>query len=313
MSNPRRHGRSAFSLLELLVVIFILAAIMGILIPGLQRARDQAKEVVCSANMAGIGKAIAAYATDNRDYLCSGSFDPEVSNGRDGPVDQVGWVADLVNTELARPGDMLCPANRAKFNQKLRPGAAGEDSYTREEARELIDAGYNSNYTQSWYMARTSWDAGKAQTAASAYNFKRLDTTLGPLRNGLLLSANPSRVPLLGDGRSDTDEDLFGERCVKTMTDGPFGGPYGIQNYADFGPAHGRASWIRFDKNTNNIRANVLFADGHVDAFQDNDRDGEFAIDDSENPAVQRDIDPRVVFDGVISLGRRSRDPWTLR
>lgn len=303
----------AFTLVEVLVVIFIMAGLMAIFIPGLQRARGQAKELVCKANLSGLGKAIGVYATDNRDYLCSGAFDPEVSNGRDGPVDQVGWVADLVNTELARPADMLCPSNRAIFNQKLRPGGAGDDSYTAEEAAALMEAGYNSNYTQSWYMARTSWAPGKARNTASAFNFKQVGTTVGPLRSGLLSSVSPSRVPLLGDGRTDNDELLFGERCVKTMTDGPFGGPYGIQSYADFGPSHGRGSWIGGDKNIDGIRADILFADGHVDVFQDNDRDGEFAIDDTVFPAEQRDIDATMVFDGVITLGRRSADPWVLK
>ncbi len=307
------HKLSAFTIIELLVVMFILMLLIGLLMPGLQGARAQAKEIRCQSNLNTFGKGFHLYAEDNRDYLCSGSFDPEVSNGRDGPVDVVGWVADLVNAELARPGEMLCPTNAAVYNQKLRPGGAGDDSYTIEETEDLIERGYNTNYTQAWYMARTAWVPRRASNTASAYNFKRVDTTEGPLRITQILAVSPARVPLLGDGRTDNDEMLMGERCVKTMTDGPFGGPYGIQNYADFGPAHGAGSRIGGDKGHSGLRANVLFADGHVGVLQDNDRDGEFAIDDTVDPAEQRDLDPREVFDGVIGMGRRSRDPWKMK
>jgi len=305
--------RGGFTLIELLVVISIIALLLAILIPSLQKARDKAKQMVCASNINGFGKGFYLYGNENRDYLCSGSFDPEVSNGRDGPVDRVGWVADLVRNKLAFPGKQLCPSNPAIYNQKLRPGAAGEDSYTAEEAAKLIERGFNSNFTQSWYMARTQYRPERAQGSTNASNWKRLDTTSGPIRSTDMNRVSPSTVPLLGDGRTDTDEPLFGERCVKTMTDGPYGGPFGIQNYADFGPAHGIGSWIRKDKGHNRTMANVLFGDGHVDVFRDIDRDGEFGINTRSNPPDQKDLDGKTVFDGVLSLGRRSSNAYTMK
>jgi prepilin-type N-terminal cleavage/methylation domain-containing protein/prepilin-type processing-associated H-X9-DG protein len=307
-----RCGRG-FTLIELLVVIAIIALLISILLPSLNRAREQAKQVVCASTLQGIGRGFHLYAGENRDYLCSGSFDPEVSNGRDGPVDKVGWVADLVRFKFAEPGKQLCPSNVAIYNQKLRPGAAGDDSYTEEEALELIQRGFNSNYTQSWFMARTQYDPVKAKRSPNPSHWKRRDTTVGPLRFSAIARVTPAAVPILGDGRTDTDEPLFGERCVKTMTDGPFGGPYGVQNYADFGPAHGVGSFIRRDKGHSRTTANVLFADAHVDVFRDLDRDGEFGIDNRRNPPLQKDLDRNVVFDGVLSLGRPSKNPFVLR
>lgn len=307
-----RHRRPAFTLIELLVVISIIALLIAMLLPSLNKARDKAREVVCASSLSGFGKGFLLYANANRDYLSSGSFDPEVSNGRDGPVDKVGWIRDLVKFQYAEPARQLCPANLAKYNQKLRPGAAGQDSYTEQEAIELIEKGYNSNYTQSWYMARTQWDQNKARSSKSPLNVKRTDTCVGPLRSTAMVNVSASTVPLLGDGRTDSDENLLGERCVKSMTDGPFGGPFGIQSYADFGPAHGVGSWIRGDKGHNKIRAEVLFGDGHVGAFQDNDRDGEFGINSRVNPNEQLDLSPAEVFDGILSIGRRSRSRMRL-
>ena len=57
-----------FTLIELLVVIAIIALLMGILMPALQRVRDQAKATRCLANLKQIGLGMHAYAGDF-DYL----------------------------------------------------------------------------------------------------------------------------------------------------------------------------------------------------------------------------------------------------
>lgn len=303
-----RLSNAAFTLIELLVVIAIISALMAVLMPGLSTARQRAKEAQCAAQLRDLGIGIHNYALANRDYTCSGSFDPEIANGRDGPVDRIGWVADLVNEGIARPADSLCPTNPARYNQKLGIGAAGQNSYTEAQARSLIERGYNTNYTQSWYMARTEW-----RPASRDYNLRRVRATQGPFRLGRWVGVNEARVPLLGDGRTDLDNTVLGERSVKTMTDGPFGGPYGTQNYADFGPAHGGGQWIFALKDHNYDRANVLFADGHVAVFEDRDHDGEFALNDEVIPAEQKDLDEQMVFDGVLSIGRRSEDEMTVR
>ena len=70
-SPSRRQQRAggAFTLVELLVVIGIIALLVGILLPTLGRARESANTVKCMANMRQIGQAMTIYIGESKGML----------------------------------------------------------------------------------------------------------------------------------------------------------------------------------------------------------------------------------------------------
>jgi len=60
--------KKGFTLIELLVIISVIGLLMGILMPALSRAREQAKITVVNAELRQIGLALEAYFLDNQKF-----------------------------------------------------------------------------------------------------------------------------------------------------------------------------------------------------------------------------------------------------
>ena len=66
--------RAGFSLVELLVVIGIVAVLIGLLLPALRLAKDQAVATTCRSRLQQVGHALSVYASENKGYIPRFSF-----------------------------------------------------------------------------------------------------------------------------------------------------------------------------------------------------------------------------------------------
>ncbi len=88
-----RTAARAFTLVELLVVIGIIALLIALLLPALSRAREQAKAVKCLSNLHQLGLAAFGYVANNR-----GSLPLAIGNG------SIYWDYDETNPANLLPG-----------------------------------------------------------------------------------------------------------------------------------------------------------------------------------------------------------------
>jgi prepilin-type N-terminal cleavage/methylation domain-containing protein/prepilin-type processing-associated H-X9-DG protein len=123
-AGPRQR---AFTLIELLVVIAIIAILASLLLPALERSKQQVQGVKCLSNTKQLDLAWIMYAFDNNSFLPPNQ-DGEVGSD-DNPTWCTGWLAwpdtvpnDPDNTNYHRLIDNLQPYG---FSPSLGPYLAG--------------------------------------------------------------------------------------------------------------------------------------------------------------------------------------------
>ena len=114
--NAAVRAQGAFTLVELLVVIGIIAVLLAILLPSLNRAREKARMVQCASNLRQLGTAAVMYANENKGVFPGIADQPR-------PDDWIHWRGsppnnDLQNSALAphlgkpvSPAVFRCPSD----------------------------------------------------------------------------------------------------------------------------------------------------------------------------------------------------------
>ncbi|MBI1338499.1 MAG: prepilin-type N-terminal cleavage/methylation domain-containing protein [Phycisphaera sp.] len=117
MCRPRPlHG---FTLVELLVVITIIALLIAIFLPALQRAKYQAKLVVCKANLHQVGVGMFAYVSDNNGWYPVGEVPRQWSTELTFQYESNNiklMILPYFGNDLSV---FLCPVVGERFNYKI--------------------------------------------------------------------------------------------------------------------------------------------------------------------------------------------------
>lgn len=68
LSGPQKNLRCAFTLVELLIALGIIAALAALLFPVFNGAKKRSQTATCASNLKQIGQAIEMYVNDNRGF-----------------------------------------------------------------------------------------------------------------------------------------------------------------------------------------------------------------------------------------------------
>jgi len=140
------HNRRAFTLVELLTAIAILALLVALLLPSLAAARGQAEVAGCLANLRQLGIAIHAYAQAQAGRIPVGPTLPEA-----GAFEQIAtnriWIGSaecydglglLLPAELKQPGSLYCPGDDTEDPDEEMPRlGTSRDAYCSYVYRQL--------------------------------------------------------------------------------------------------------------------------------------------------------------------------------
>lgn len=102
-------SRKAFSLVELLVVISIIALLLAVLLPALGKARQRAKQVVCQSQLRQVGQLLVIYSNENRGVMFPVGADDEPL-GFNHPRSE-RWPVLLFKPPQWNPPILTCPAD----------------------------------------------------------------------------------------------------------------------------------------------------------------------------------------------------------
>ena len=110
--------KKGFTLIELLVVISIIGLLMGILMPSLSRAREQARIVAVNAELRQIGLCLEMYMDDN--------------NGKHPPTRKdcsMGWDDHQLPPELVDGGYLPPPSSGSGMSAGIKDRFNGDNTY----------------------------------------------------------------------------------------------------------------------------------------------------------------------------------------
>jgi len=298
--------RPGFTLVELLVVIGIIALLVGILLPALGRARQQANSLWCQSNLRQMGMAIRMYADDFGDRLPIYYWDGTGSPNNSGATD---W-AYLILPYLGKAGanGTYSGANPQALWALFKDKDTIEGTYNPGQPGALLP-NYNPDQVQTYSVLTTlfRFDPGPLTSTVGRTYVKSLagpSNNVGEAPFKFAQIKRPSEIIMVMDAAQIGNEALAGSSQTGSwVSDADLwyiqGADYpnfcwytpnllaGVLRIWPNGPDAGfNNDWATYTtmesassttpyfsagnqlrfRHMNNTQANILFVDGHVDS-----------------------------------------------
>jgi prepilin-type processing-associated H-X9-DG protein/prepilin-type N-terminal cleavage/methylation domain-containing protein len=238
-----RSRRRAFTLVELLVVVGIVAVLVAMLMPALSHAREQAERLRCVANLRSLGQALTLYVSKSGCYPL-GDEHPGAGQYALWPVrlwDLLDRNRNVFNCP-ARPEEYWWPEGRLLghgdyYNQN------GEPEFGTFGGSRPFSYAYNLGGTDTYYFDRGIGGAWFPSPNYGSPHYQYREVRAAKVKV-------PAQMIAIADG-PDTKRPPFVPDCFALV---PVDGGISLRLYAPSAPHRRRLM-------------NVLFCDGHVETL----------------------------------------------
>ncbi len=278
-SRPNPH---AFTLVELLVVVSIIALLIAILLPALGRAREMAKTTVNLANLKGLGFGVAMYQFENDGYFFvhEGNYNAPGTFSDDTKIS--GTFSDTADLEAAGMSNAdATKSRRAHWPDYVYEYASSPKFYKSPMLSSVELANFTVNFVKPGVYTKHKWGGygynfqfmGRAwSSTAPAYRAKMDRDVLKPSTTIVIADSAGSRKGAAPPGGLMSNSYVV-DPPLYTITTGAQTGKYyqGVNaansddDLATVALGSSDWKWRCFPAPRNLGKAGFVFADGHAE------------------------------------------------
>ncbi len=262
--------RSAFTLIEMLTVIVIIALLATALVTGMRSAQRQAHTALCQARMKNLHQACMNYLADKEEYPYAGSYEwynPTLKTYSE----RRGWVAWIRADGKDDEDPWAKDALKSHAEEYLH---VGWDGIKAERAiRQGTIFKYASKDTSAYFCKQFNGGKGNVRRSYAMNNWfgsrrnrlwrpRRLIDFPNNMRDKKPAPIEPSRMGYIIELQKCSTGEQKGEQGSQGGTLNPL--PYDtVWEYGD-GEHYGL-----YHRKAGDMHGHVIFVDGHIESFSD--------------------------------------------